>query len=66
MRDISSEDVQITAVVALALSLVSVPYLDWWGLLVGPTLLAMFAWAYYSMAFVSWLGKVISHLIGRA
>lgn len=66
MRDINSEDVRITAVVALVMSLVSVPYLDWWGLLVGPTLVAMFAWAYYSMAFISWVGAAISRFIGRA
>lgn len=66
MRDINSEDVRITAVVALVMSLVSVPYLDWWGLLVGPTLVAMFAWAYYSMVFISWIGTTISRFIGRA
>ncbi|ELY5938428.1 hypothetical protein SNN83_001505 [Cronobacter malonaticus] len=66
MREVSAEDVRITAIVALVMSLVSVPYLDWWGLLVGPALVATFAWAYYSMAFVSWLGEVISRFIGRA
>lgn len=66
MRGIDSEDFRVAAVVMLVMSLVSVPSLDWWGLLVGPTLVVMFAWAYYSMVFVSWIGKAISRFIARA
>lgn len=66
MRGIDSEDFRVAAVVTLVMSLVSVPSLDWWGLLVGPALVVMFAWAYYSMAFVSWIGKAINRIIGRA
>ncbi len=66
MRNIQTSDIEITAIVAIGLSIISVPYLDWWGLLVGPTLVLTFVWAYYSMAFVSWAGSVIRRLIDRA
>lgn len=66
MRNIQTSDVEMTAIVAVVLSLISIPYLDWWGFLVGPTMVLMFAWAYYSMVFVSWLGGAIKRIIGRA
>lgn len=66
MQKIQTSDIEITAIVAVVLSLISIPYLDWWGLLVGPAMVAMFAWAYYSMVFVVWVGKGIKIIIGRA
>lgn len=66
MRNIQASDVEMTAIVAVVLSIISIPYLDWWGFLVGPTMVLMFAWAYYSMAFVVWMGATLKRLIGRA
>lgn len=66
MRNIQASDIEMTAIVAVVLSLISIPYLDWWGFLVGPAMVLMFAWAYYSMVFVSWMGTAFKRLIGRA
>lgn len=66
MRNIQTSDIEMTAIVAVVLSLISIPYLDWWGFLVGPAIVLMFAWAYYSMVFVSWMGAAFKRLIGRA
>lgn len=66
MRNIQTSDIEITAVVAVFFSLISIPYLDWWGFLVGPAMVLMFAWAYYSMVFVVWIGGVLKALIARA
>lgn len=64
MRNIQPSDIDITITAAVVLSLISVPYLDWWGLLVGPAMVLMFAWAYYSMAFVAWIGSAIKRITG--
>ncbi|WP_438439585.1 hypothetical protein [Klebsiella quasipneumoniae] len=56
----------MTTIVAVVLSLISIPYLDWWGFLVGPAMVLMFAWAYYSMEFVVWLCGALKRIIGRA
>ncbi|MEB5707361.1 hypothetical protein [Pantoea anthophila] len=66
MRKIQTSDIKITAIAAVVLSVISIPYLDWWGLLVGPAMVLMFAWAYYSMALVVWIGSSFKKLIGRA
>jgi hypothetical protein len=66
MRNIQPSDIDITLTVAVVLSLVSVPYLDWWGFLVGPAMVLMFAWAYYSMVLVVWIGGAIKRLTGQA
>lgn len=66
MKNIQKGDIEITAIVAVVLSLISIPYLDWWGFLVGPAMVLMFAWAYYSMAFVCWVGSALKRLTGRA
>lgn len=66
MRNIQPSDIDITLSVAAVLSLVSVPYLDWWGFLVGPAMVLTFAWAYYSMVFVVWIGGTIKKAIARA
>lgn len=66
MRNIQTSDIETTAITAVVLSLISIPYLDWWGFLVGPAMVLMFAWAYYSMAFVVWIGSAFKKLIGRA
>ncbi len=66
MRKIQTSDIEMTAIAAVVLSVISIPYLDWWGLLVGPAMVLMFAWAYYSMALVVWIGSSFKKLIGRA
>lgn len=66
MRNIQPSDIDMTITAAVMLSLISVAYLDWWGLLVGPAMVLMFAWAYYSMALVVWIGSAIKRIIGRA
>ncbi len=66
MRNIQTSDIEMAGIAAVLLSIISVPYLDWWGFLVGPAMLLMFAWAYYSMLFVMWIGGVIRQLIARA
>ncbi len=66
MRNIQASDIEITAIVAVVLSLISIPYLEWWGFLVGPAMVLMFAWAYYSMSFVVWLGGALKRFICRA
>lgn len=65
MRSIQTSDIEITAIAAVVLSVISIPYLDWWGFLVGPAMVFMFAWAYYSMAFVVWIGDAIKKITGR-
>lgn len=66
MRNINTKDIETSAIVAVFISIISVPYLDWWGFLVGPTMVFMFAWAYYSMAFVVWAWGALKRLIFRA
>ena len=59
MKDIQRSDLEITAVCALVVSVISCPFMGLWGLAVGPGLVAMFAWAYYSMVgFVWFIEKV--------
>lgn len=66
MRNIQTSDIEMTAIAAVVLSIISIPYLDWWGLLAGPAMVMMFAWAYYSMAFVVWIGSAIKRITDRA
>ena len=66
MRKIQASDIEMAGIAAVFLSIISIPYLDWWGFLVGPAMLLMFAWAYYSMAFVVWIGVVVRRIIDRA
>lgn len=66
MRNIQTSDIEMTVIAAVLLSLISIPYLDWWGFLVGPAMVAMFAWAYYSMVFCVWIGVSIKRAISKA
>ena len=66
MRNIQTSDIEMPTIVAVGLPLISIPYLDWWGFLVGPAMVLMFAWAYYSMEFVVWLCGALKRIIGRA
>lgn len=66
MRNIQPSDIDMTITAAVVLSLISVPYLDWWGFLVGPAMVLMFAWAYYSMSLVVWIGSAIKRITGQA
>lgn len=66
MRNIQASDIEMTTIVVVVLSLISIPYLEWWGFLVGPAMVLMFAWAYYSMEFVVWIGGALKRFIGRA
>lgn len=60
------KELEIPLAAMVFMSAISVPYLDWWGFLVGPTMGLMLAWAYYSMAFVMWIGSTFKRLIDRA
>ena len=66
MRNIQTSDIEMTAIAAVVLSVISIPYLEWLGFLVGPAMVLMFTWAYYSMALVVWIGGAFKRLIGRA
>lgn len=62
MKNILRSDVEITAVCALVVSVISCPFMGIWGLAVGPRLVAMFAWAYFSMVGFVWF---IEKITGR-
>ena len=66
MQKLNGSDRDTIAIVAVVLSLISIPYIDWWGLLVGPCMVIIFSWAYYSMFFVVWIIDAFKRIIGRA
>lgn len=50
----------MTCGIAIAISIICCPFMGFWGLAVGPVLVATFAWAYYSMVGFVWLVEKIT------
>ncbi|WP_173634906.1 hypothetical protein [Paramixta manurensis] len=62
MNEEQRKNIEMAATTAVITSLISLPFVGLWGLAVGPALVAMFAWAYYSMVGFVWF---IEKITGR-